>query len=70
MPISNCRSTAATQVAITQDEVAAWVGSTREAAARSLALLRECGAVRTGRGRITILDPDLLDQLAQDDREW
>lgn len=51
-------------IPITQEEVAAWVGSSREAAARSLASLRRCGCIRTGRGRITILDLDLLGQFA------
>lgn len=42
---------------ITQDEVAAWVGCTREAAARSLGVLRDVGVVATSRGKIIILDP-------------
>ena len=54
-----------TNVCITQDEVAGWVGSSREAAARSLALLRELGAIETGRGRIIILDPQVLEKMAR-----
>ena len=45
-----------TELPVTQDEVAAWVGSTREATARSLAALRRCGVVETGRNRIIVLD--------------
>ncbi len=52
---------------VTQDEVAAWVGSTREASARSLAVLRKSGAIHTGRGRITIMDLDVLEQVAVGD---
>ncbi len=55
------------EVPVTQDEVAAWVGATREAAARSLALLRRAGAIATGRGRITIVDTGLLEDIAGGD---
>jgi CRP-like cAMP-binding protein len=53
-----------TELPITQDEVAAWVGSTREAAARSLASLRKAGCIKTGRGRITIVDHGALEGMA------
>ncbi len=53
-----------TELPITQDEVAAWVGSTREAAARSLASLRKAGCIKTGRGRITIVDNGALEGMA------
>lgn len=49
---------------ITQDEVAGWVGSTREASARSLAVLRKSGAIKTGRGRITVVDRGILEDVA------
>ena len=57
--------TAAPEIPVTQEEVAAWVGSTREAAARSLAVLRRCGCIETGRGRITVLDLDQLEERAR-----
>ena len=41
---------------ITQDELAAWVGSTREATARSLATYRRDGLIETGRQKIAIPD--------------
>jgi CRP/FNR family transcriptional regulator, cyclic AMP receptor protein len=41
---------------ITHDELAMWVGSTREAASRSLAQLRATGTVTSGRGTITVVD--------------
>ena len=41
---------------ITQDELAAWVGSTREATARSLATYRRDGLIETGRQKITVVD--------------
>ncbi len=49
-------ATATVVLSITQDEVAAWIGSTREAATRSLAVLRGAGAIQTGRNKITVLD--------------
>lgn len=52
---------------VTQDEVAAWVGSTREASARSLAVLRKSGMIFTGRGSITVLDVDALERVALGD---
>ncbi len=47
-------------LSVTQDELASWVGCTREAAARALGDLRDAGLVSTSRGKITILDPDGL----------
>ena len=43
-------------VSITQQELAAWVGSTRESTARCLARLRDAGCISTARGRIHITD--------------
>lgn len=42
---------------VTQDELASWVGCTREAAARALGDMRDAGLVATSRGKISILDP-------------
>ena len=47
-------------LSVTQDELASWVGCTREAAARALGDLRDAGLVSTSRGEITIVDPDGL----------
>jgi CRP-like cAMP-binding protein len=47
---------AALELHLTQDELAAWIGATREATARSLRRLREDGCVTTGRGRVTVVD--------------
>ena len=41
---------------ITQDELASWTGSSREAVAKALHTLRELGLITTERRRITILD--------------
>ena len=49
-------STDRLELPVTQDEVAAWVGASREATARSLATLRRAGAVETARNRITVVD--------------
>lgn len=51
------------QVRLTQSELAAEVGTTREVVARCLANLREAGAIRLGRGRITVLGRDRLQQV-------
>ncbi len=47
-------------VRLTQSELAAQVGTTREVVARCLASLQAAGVVRLGRGRITVLDRDRL----------
>lgn len=53
----------ALQVPITQTELAEWTGLSRESAVRALTNLRDDGVVETGRGSITILDPDSLRRL-------
>jgi CRP/FNR family transcriptional regulator, cyclic AMP receptor protein len=47
-------------VQVTQQELAAAAGTVREVVVRTLRQLRECGAVRTERDRIIILDPARL----------
>jgi CRP-like cAMP-binding protein len=48
------------EVAVTQDELAAWVGASREAVTRAFYVLRTLGCVETHRGRVTILDDAAL----------
>jgi CRP-like cAMP-binding protein len=48
------------ELAISQDDLAAWIGTTRESAARALAKFRAAGCLRTSRGRITITDRSSL----------
>jgi CRP/FNR family transcriptional regulator, cyclic AMP receptor protein len=48
------------ELPITQDEIAAWVGCTREAVTRSLTALRSAGVIETGRNRIVLCDHDGL----------
>ena len=50
---------------ITHDELAMWVGSTREAASRSLGHLRATGNVTNGRGTITVVNVIALEQHAR-----
>ncbi|MGB0114430.1 MAG: Crp/Fnr family transcriptional regulator [Ilumatobacteraceae bacterium] len=50
-------------VAITQSDLAAWIGATREATARALAGFRRAGLIETGRGRIVVLDVAELNTL-------
>ena len=51
-------------VPLSQQQLAAWVGVTREAVSAGLRRLREQGAVATGRMRITLLDVDRLRTIA------
>lgn len=53
------------ELPITQDELAAWVGSTREATSRALAAMRKAGVVETGRNKIVLCDAPALSLLAQ-----
>jgi CRP-like cAMP-binding protein len=53
---------------LTQDELAGWVGASREAVSRSLRLLRNAGVVSTGRQVIDVLDIGGLRHFAQTDR--
>jgi CRP-like cAMP-binding protein len=47
-------------VALSQDELAGWVGASREAVAKALRTLRERGFLTTGRRTMTVLDMDGL----------
>jgi CRP-like cAMP-binding protein len=42
---------------LSQEELGSWMDASRETVARALAVLREEGLVRTGRRRLTVLDP-------------
>jgi CRP-like cAMP-binding protein len=52
------------ELAISQDDLAAWIGTTRESAARALARFRAAGCLATSRGRITITDTARLRSFA------
>lgn len=51
-------------LALTQDDLAGWIGATREATARSLRTLRDRSAVTTARRQITVTDLDVLVDIA------
>ena len=51
------------ELPITQDELASWIGATREATARSLATFRKAGAISTGRNKIVLHGLDSLTSL-------
>lgn len=51
------------ELALTQNDLAGWIGATRESTARALARFRRAGLVETGRGCITVLDVVGLNQL-------
>jgi CRP/FNR family transcriptional regulator, cyclic AMP receptor protein len=61
-----CQDGAAIDIglAITQDELAAWAGASREAVAKAMALLRTLGWVQTERRRILVLDLPALRRYA------
>jgi CRP-like cAMP-binding protein len=50
-------------IRLTQAELAAEVGTTREVVARSLAGLQTAGDIRLGRGRITVVNREKLSQM-------
>jgi CRP/FNR family transcriptional regulator, cyclic AMP receptor protein len=50
---------------LSQEELAAWTGASREAVSKALQLLRSLRIVETGRKRITVLDADALRRRAQ-----
>ena len=52
----NANDPSTLSLALSQDELAAWTGASREAVAKSLHVLRELGWVETGRREITVLD--------------
>ena len=52
---------------LTQEELAGWVGASREAVARSLRQLRSAGVVRTGRQVVDVIDVIGLRNFAQTD---
>src|SRR5829696_5737962 len=45
---------------LSQEELASWTGSSREAVSKALQLLRSLGIVETGRKHVTMLDPEAL----------
>ena len=51
------------ELALTQSDLAGWIGATRESTARALARFRRAGLVETSRGCITVLDVVGLNQL-------
>ena len=53
-----------TGLAITQDELAAWAGASREAVAKAMGILRALGWIRTERRRTVVLDLPALRRYA------
>ena len=51
-------------LSLTQDELASWIGASREAASKALSTLRQLGVLETGRRTITILNLEALRQRA------
>jgi CRP/FNR family cyclic AMP-dependent transcriptional regulator len=59
------RTSTPVALAITQAEIAGWVGCSREAANRALNRFRGDGLVAIGRGRVTVLDVEGLRRIAR-----
>jgi len=53
------------ELQLTQDDLAGWVGATREATNRALAALRTTGCIATRHRRVVVTDPAALAALAQ-----
>ncbi|MFB4302347.1 Crp/Fnr family transcriptional regulator [Actinomadura sp. NTSP31] len=54
---------------LSQEELGSWMDASRETVARALAALRRAGLVRTGRRKITVVDPDALRGFARETGE-
>jgi CRP/FNR family transcriptional regulator, cyclic AMP receptor protein len=52
-------------IPLSQEELAAWTGASREAVSKALQLLRSLRILETGRRHITVLDIDALRRRAQ-----
>jgi len=48
------------ELPLSQEEIASWVGASREAVSKALQVLRSLGIVETGRRRIAVLDMEAL----------
>ena len=53
------------ELPLSQEELAAWTGASREAVSKALQLLRSLRIVETGRRHLTVLDPEALQRRAQ-----
>jgi CRP-like cAMP-binding protein len=53
------------ELPLSQEELAAWTGASREAVSKALQLLRSLRIVETGRRRVTVLDLEALRQRAE-----
>jgi CRP/FNR family cyclic AMP-dependent transcriptional regulator len=58
------RHAGSSELEVTHDELAAWAGASREAVTKALAVLRSLGCVRTHRGRVEVVDRDVLSRRA------
>ncbi|HUS42887.1 MAG TPA: Crp/Fnr family transcriptional regulator [Ilumatobacteraceae bacterium] len=63
MRMRHDRADGSFDLALTQSDLAAWIGATRESTARALARFRRAGLVETRRGCITVVDVVGLNRL-------
>lgn len=67
MKMRHDRGDSAHELAVTQSDLAGWIGATRESTARALAHLRSAGLIRTRRGCIIVLDVVALSEAVAGD---
>ena len=54
------------EITVTHDDLAGWVGATRESTTRALAMFRRQGLIETGRGRLVVLDRAGLERIVSE----
>ncbi len=54
------------EITVTHDDLAGWVGATRESTTRALAMFRRQGFIETGRARIVVLDRGGLERIVRE----
>lgn len=61
--LTNLDETGETTLRSTRQELADWIGATREAVTRALRRLEDAGLITLGRGTVTVVDRPSLDRL-------
>lgn len=66
--LTSNRTEAQSKLTLSQAELAEFVGATREAVSKTLAIWKRLGIVKATRGGLVVLDRDALDALAEPDQ--
>ena len=67
--VEELEKTRSREIRLTHEQIAKYMGSAREVVSRLVKYFAQEGYVQPGRGRLTILDPDALRELAGNPRE-